>query len=582
MQSTTGYHLEPRIRSNELCTGAWALFEGSFGSHGIIPGVESVWRALESSGALAYEVRYRTIGTASLIVVKDASPADGTDFQFSAGLVGSPDVTLITLDDAVPDDGDAFVDSRQLTGLIAGSYEITETVPAGWHLDASCTGGTDPGTLVGGTLTVDIAPREDVVCTFVNTERVAIEIGDVVAAETDAGTDFVFPVTLDRAVAGGFTVPFATADGSATAASDYVATSGDLTFVGIAGEIQLVTVPVVGEEVVEGDETFTVTLGTPSFPYVSVSDDTGLGTIQNDDSATLAIDDVGLAEGNAGTTDFVFSVSLTGEVQDGFTLDYATADGTAGAPADYAAASGTLTFAGTPSEVQTVTVQVVGDPIVEDDETFTVELDPPSHPDVSATDDTGLGTIQNDDVAALLEATKEVIDHDPAADTVTYVVAITNVGAGPQPDDPASDELVDVLPPELVLVFADSDSPTFVVTLDPGTNTVLGNGTVGVGEPVTVTLEADVLAPPGTEISNQAIVRYDSDNDGSNDTTAPSDDPTSTASGDATLFVVGAIVLEIPTLGEWGLNLLTLGLLVSAAAILRRRDLRQGSRLSSG
>jgi hypothetical protein len=195
--------------------------------------------------------------------------------------------------------------------------------------------------------------------------------------EGDSGTTaFSFTVTLSGGVSGGFTVPYSTSDGSATTADgDYTAASGTLTFSGTDGETETVTVSVTGDTVVEPDETFTVSLGTPSNASVSVSDGTGQGTIQNDDSATVAIDDVSQVEGDAGTSTFTFTVTLSGEVPGGFTVPYSTADGTATtADGDYTAASGTLTFSGTDSETQTISVDVTGDPVVEPDETFTVEL----------------------------------------------------------------------------------------------------------------------------------------------------------------------------------------------------------------
>jgi len=83
----------------------------------------------------------------------------------------------------------------------------------------------------------------------------------------------------------------------------------------------------------------------------------------------LTIENVSLAEGNSGTTSFVFTVSLLQASRQTVTVDYATADGTAmKAGKDYQKTSGTLTF--NPGEVsQPVTVLVNGDTKVEPDET---------------------------------------------------------------------------------------------------------------------------------------------------------------------------------------------------------------------
>ncbi|MEO1084874.1 MAG: Calx-beta domain-containing protein, partial [Acidobacteriota bacterium] len=111
------------------------------------------------------------------------------------------------------------------------------------------------------------------------------------------------------------------------------------------------------------DETFTVDLGGPSLAGITVGAG-GVGTILNDDSASVSINDVVQLETDAATT-FTFTVSLTGEVAEGFGVPYATADGTATvAGGDYGAASGVLTFTGSDGEGQTVEVMVLGDEVV--------------------------------------------------------------------------------------------------------------------------------------------------------------------------------------------------------------------------
>ena len=58
----------------------------------------------------------------------------------------------------------------------------------------------------------------------------------------------------------------------------------------------------------------------------------------------ITINDVSLTEGNAGTTNLTFTVTLSAASGKTVTVGYATADGTATAPADYTLAAGTLTF----------------------------------------------------------------------------------------------------------------------------------------------------------------------------------------------------------------------------------------------
>ena len=79
----------------------------------------------------------------------------------------------------------------------------------------------------------------------------------------------------------------------------------------------------------------------------TIADGQGIGTITNDDARpTLSINDVAVAEGNAGTTTLGFTVTLSAASGQTVTVGYATANGTATtADGDYLAASGTLTFA---------------------------------------------------------------------------------------------------------------------------------------------------------------------------------------------------------------------------------------------
>lgn len=87
----------------------------------------------------------------------------------------------------------------------------------------------------------------------------------------------------------------------------------------------------------------------------------------------LLIDDIRIAESDSGNTTARFTVRLSPASSAAVTVDYATADGTATAGADYDAKSGTLTFA--PGETtKTIDVVVHGDAAAETNETFSVNL----------------------------------------------------------------------------------------------------------------------------------------------------------------------------------------------------------------
>jgi parallel beta-helix repeat protein len=114
-----------------------------------------------------------------------------------------------------------------------------------------------------------------------------------------------------------------------------------------------------------------------------------------DDRPQVSINDVTVTEGNTGTVTATFTLTLSASSTAATTVSFATHDGTATAPADYAATSGTRTFApGTTS--QTVAVLVSGDGTEEGDETFSVTLSNASDNAVIG-DGLGIGTIHDDD-----------------------------------------------------------------------------------------------------------------------------------------------------------------------------------------
>ena len=121
----------------------------------------------------------------------------------------------------------------------------------------------------------------------------------------------------------------------------------------------------------------------------------GIGTITDDDTPpALSVNNVTVTEGNSGTVNATFNVTLDEPSGQTVNVDYATADGTATAPADYTATSDTLTFA--PGQtLEQVSVTVNGDLIDESDETFTLNLSNASNATIA--DGTGVGTITDDD-----------------------------------------------------------------------------------------------------------------------------------------------------------------------------------------
>ncbi|TMJ18332.1 MAG: hypothetical protein E6G92_00275 [Alphaproteobacteria bacterium] len=257
-----------------------------------------------------------------------------------------------------------------------------------------------------------------------------LTVNDVTQSEGDSGTvTYTFTVSLSApAGPGGVTFDIATADGTA---QDDNPAAEDNDYVGISLTGQTIPagsstysfqVTVNGDNAPEANETFFVNV--TNVTGATVGDGQGQGTITNDDTpGTLAIDDVTLAEGNSGTTDFTFTVTRSGgsEGAVGATWTLNLPGGANADAGDFAGAqplSGSVSFADGETS-KTITVQVQGDALVEPDEGFTVTLSSPTG-GATITDDTGAGTITNDDsppVATIGDAALAEGD-----DGVTYLV----------------------------------------------------------------------------------------------------------------------------------------------------------------
>ncbi|WP_232105496.1 Calx-beta domain-containing protein [Gimesia panareensis] len=319
--------------------------------------------------------------------------ADSGTLSFSGNAGETQTVTILLSDDLVVESGETFL--VNLANLQAGGLNVTLS-------ESQAT----------GTITDD--------------DSASLSIADVTVNE-NAGTA-TFTVALDQSVQGGLSVDWSTVDGTAVAGIDYTAASGTLNFSGNAGETQTLTITLSDDQVVEADETFLVDLTNLQAGGLSVtlSDTQAAGTITDDDSATLSIDDVNVNE-NAGTA--TFTVTLDQAVQGGLSVDWSTADGTAVAGIDYIADSGTLTFSGSAGETQTITITLSDDQVVEADETFLVDLTnlQAGGLNVTLSDTQSAGTITDDDSATLSIADMTVNEN---AGSATFTVTLDQAVQG--------------------------------------------------------------------------------------------------------------------------------------------------------
>ena len=226
----------------------------------------------------------------------------------------------------------------------------------------------------------------------------SISVRDVVVVEGNSGTtQATFVVALSGPSSQSVSCSFATANGTATAGSDYVATSGAITFA--PGEVEKpVVVLVNGDTVDESQETFFLDIS--NVQNATVSSSRGTGFINDDDGPTISINDVTITEGNAGTKAATFTLTLSGPSVEAIAVRAISSPGTATASSDYNSVNVVVIFQ--PGTVtRTFDVGIIGDTNLEPNETFTVNLS--DNFGATIADGEGVGTILDDDTLLMLE-----------------------------------------------------------------------------------------------------------------------------------------------------------------------------------
>lgn len=267
-------------------------------------------------------------------------------------------------------------------------------------------------------------PPEDVSYGSVSLDIVLvpeISVNSVSIVETDANTLAIFEISLSNPSSETVTFDVETQDITATAGADYVARTDSLSF---APGNQTLSFQVVinGDTIDEIDETFRVLLSNATNATIAVAE--GIGTILDDDAPpSVTIEDTSVIEGNLGTVDAQFTVSLSAASEKEITVDFATSDGSATSGSDYQSTTGTVTFL--PGETsKQILVPVVGDTEDEPDETFFVTLTNPVN--VVFEDDTAQGTILDDDLPGLTIGDAQITEGDAGTTTIQFTVTLSS------------------------------------------------------------------------------------------------------------------------------------------------------------
>lgn len=253
------------------------------------------------------------------------------------------------------------------------------------------------------------------VCTIVDNDATpSLRVSDASVTEGDSGSLLAtFSVTLSAPSGLSVAVNYSTLGVSAQTGSDFVAVSGTLPF--INGETtKTITVPILGDKIHEGNETFQVLLA--SAVNASISDGTGVGTIvDNEALPVISVNRPTVAEGNDGEVGFLtFKLTLSGPSSKPVSVTFATGVAAAvpvanraTADDDYSPVPATLiTFA--PGEVsKEVLVDVLGDGIDENNESVGVKLTSPVNAILASA--AGEGVITDNDAAPTLSITDLVL-----------------------------------------------------------------------------------------------------------------------------------------------------------------------------
>ena len=259
-----------------------------------------------------------------------------------------------------------------------------------------------------------------------NDSRSLLSAADTEANEGSGGTTstMTFKITLlpvsDRPVA----VNYATANGTATAGSDYTAAQGQVTFA--EGETEkTVAVTVLGDDLNEENETVMLNLSGPSGAALASGGAQGIGTIVDKNAPpSLSISDTMTREGTGAT----FTVTLAGSTLREVKVGFNTADGTAKAGSDYSDRRGTLTFA-VGEKSKTIAVTVLDDTASESSEEFYVTLGDPVN--ATITKSRGVAAIEASDQVATPPTTQPRPVAKPAAVLLPrMVLGPANVSVG--------------------------------------------------------------------------------------------------------------------------------------------------------
>ncbi len=314
-----------------------------------------------------------------------SNPTNGTAYVNNNGTPTNP------LDDFIEYTPDAYY-----SGSDSLTYEIT---------DAN-------GTVA--TANVDITVELD------TSYNLAITVQSLTVPE-DIGLA-VLTIGIEGTYRPGATINYSTSNVSAIAGEDYSSVSETYTLATENITSFDILIPITDDNLIEPSESFLVNFAYDT-PAVSATASVSVSITDNDNGADkgVSINDFTVNE-DVGTASF--TVSLNGNVQNSFTVDYDLLDGSATEAEDYTGSSGTITFNGTDGELYVINVPIIDDSIIEETENLEGKLSNLSTTLINIVDANGVGTITDNDGGAGIGVSVSDFTVDENAGTATFNVSL--------------------------------------------------------------------------------------------------------------------------------------------------------------
>ena len=309
-----------------------------------------------------------------------------------------------------------------------------------------------------------------------------------------------------------YSINYATANGTATAGSDYSSASGSLTANFVAGQqtASFGSITVTNDPFLESDETFTVTISSGT-GYFASSNNVITHTILDDDSPFQVSFNSGSSSGLESATSVSIPVSLNTPSGSAISVDYAVTGGSAtGGGTDYTLNAGTLNFSAGASS-NNITFTVNNETLYELDETIEITLSNPSGASLGSPFSHTYTILSNDAPEVSVSTTFQNIAEDAGlgtfsvtmsqsiSSTVVVDYTVANGTATNGTDFSLSSGSISILPGNTsastsFTLFDDCDiesNETFSITLT-GANI----GTIGTNDVQTVTITNDDTGGP--------------------------------------------------------------------------------------